>query len=298
MNSIFETDFPGLFNRGKVRDTYELKDDLLLMIVTDRISAFDVVLPNPIPNKGKVLASMTNFWFKSTEHIIPNHFIGLASDPEIFNLIKKNKISDLLNDELKERSMVVKKAKRIDIECIVRGYITGSAWSEYKKTNQINKTDIEPGLIEGQRFSTFLFTPSTKAEVGHDEPLSPQETYDLIGEDLTKKLKKISIDVFSYAHEYCLSKGMILADTKMEFGFIDGKLNLIDELLTPDSSRFWATSDYKLGQSPQPFDKQYLRNWLTDQNWNKNPPAPELPQYIINKTFEKYSECFQTLTNS
>ncbi len=297
MNSIYETNLPGLTHRGKVRDTYELKDNLLLMIVTDRISAFDVVLPDPIPGKGKILASMSKFWFNTTKHIIPNHFIGLASEPETFELIKDNEISLLLNDEIKERAMVVKKAKRIDIECIVRGYITGSAWSEYKKTQQINKINIEHGLVEAQKFPEFIFTPSTKAEIGHDEPLSPQETYDLIGEDLTKNLEQISIDIFSFAHEYSLSKGIILADTKMEFGFLNDQLILIDELLTPDSSRFWASNDYKLGKSPEPFDKQYLRNWLTDQNWDKNPPAPSLPEKIINQTIEKYSESFQILTS-
>jgi len=298
MNSIYETNLPGLTHRGKVRDTYELKDNLLLMIVTDRISAFDVVLPDPIPGKGKILASMSKFWFNTTKHIIPNHFIGLASEPETFELIKDNEISHLLNDEIKERAMVVKKAKRIDIECIVRGYITGSAWSEYKKTQQINKINIEPGLVEAQKFPEFLFTPSTKAEIGHDEPLSPKETYDLIGEDLTKNLEQISIDIFSFAHEYSLSKGIILADTKMEFGFLNDQLILIDELLTPDSSRFWASNDYKLGKSPEPFDKQYLRNWLTDQDWDKNPPAPSLPEKIINQTIEKYSESFQILTSN
>ncbi|MBM32432.1 MAG: phosphoribosylaminoimidazolesuccinocarboxamide synthase [Chloroflexi bacterium] len=296
MNSIFETNLPGLTHRGKVRDTYELNDNLLLMIVTDRISAFDVVLPDPIPGKGKILASMSKFWFNATKHIIPNHFIGLASEPETFDLIKENKISSLLDDEIKARTMVVKKAKRIDIECIVRGYITGSAWSEYKKTQQINKINIEPGLLEAQKFPKFLFTPSTKAEIGHDEPLSPQETYDLIGEELTNKLEQISIDIFTFAHQYSLSKGIILADTKMEFGFLNDQLILIDELLTPDSSRFWSSNDYKLGKSPEPFDKQHLRNWLIKQDWDKNPPAPNLPEKIINQTIEKYSESFQILT--
>ena len=192
--------------------------------------------------------------------------------------------------------MVVKKAKRIDIECIVRGYITGSAWSEYKKTKTVNKMPIPQDLVEAAEFPEFIFTPSTKAEVGHDEPLSPNETKELIGEDLYNQVKSKSFEIYTYANEYSRSKGMILADTKFEFGFIDNKLSLIDEALTPDSSRFWSINDYKPGKSPLPYDKQYLRNWLLTQNWNKKPPPPQMPKDVLDKTIEKYIDCLETVT--
>jgi phosphoribosylaminoimidazole-succinocarboxamide synthase len=243
------------------------------MVITDRISAFDVVMDTAIPKKGEVLAKMSEFWFEKTEHIIPNHFIGLASDPETFEMISDFPIAESLDEDLRKRSMVVKKAKRIDIECIVRGY-----------------------LIEAEEFPEFIFTPSTKAEVGHDEPLSPDETKELIGEDLYNQVKLKSIEIYTYAHEYSKSKGMILADTKFEFGFIDNKLSLIDEALTPDSSRFWSADDYNPGKSPLPYDKQYLRNWLLAQDWNKKPPPPQMPKDVLDKTIEKYIDCLETVT--
>ena len=293
---IYNSDLPNITHRGKVRDTYELNEELLLMVITDRISAFDVVMNTAIPKKGEVLAKMSEFWFEKTKHIIPNHFIGLASDPETFEMISDFPIAESLDEDLRKRSMVVKKAKRIDIECIVRGYITGSAWSEYTKTKTVNKISIPQDLIEAEEFPEFIFTPSTKAEVGHDEPLSPDETKELIGEDLYNQVKLKSIELYTYAHEYSKSKGMILADTKFEFGFIDNKLSLIDEALTPDSSRFWSTNDYKPGKSPLPYDKQYLRNWLLTQNWNKKPPAPKMPKDVLDKTIEKYIDCLETVT--
>ncbi len=294
--SIYNSNLPNITHKGKVRDTYELNDELLLMVVTDRISAFDVVMDTAIPRKGEVLAKMSEFWFKKTKHIIPNHFIGLASDSKTFELISDFPISKHLDEGLRKRSMVVKKAKRIDIECIVRGYITGSAWSEYKKTKTVNKMPIPQDLVEAAEFPEFIFTPSTKAEVGHDEPLSPNETKELIGEDLYNQVKSKSIEIYTYANEYSRSKGMILADTKFEFGFIDNKLSLIDEALTPDSSRFWSINDYKPGKSPLPYDKQYLRNWLLTQNWNKKPPPPQMPKDVLDKTIEKYIDCLETVT--
>jgi len=294
--SIYNSNLPNITHAGKVRDTYELNDELLLMVVTDRISAFDVVMDTAIPRKGEVLAKMSEFWFKKTKHIIPNHFIGLASDSKTFELISDFPISKHLDEGLRKRSMVVKKAKRIDIECIVRGYITGSAWSEYKKTKTVNKMPIPQDLVEASEFPEFIFTPSTKAEVGHDEPLSPNETKELIGEDLYNQVKSKSIEIYTYANEYSRSKGMILADTKFEFGFIDNKLSLIDEALTPDSSRFWSINDYKPGKSPLPYDKQYLRNWLLTQNWNKKPPPPQMPKDVLDKTIEKYIDCLETVT--
>ena len=293
---IYNSNLPNISHKGKVRDTYELNDTLLLMVITDRISAFDVVMNKAVPKKGEILAKMSEFWFKRTNHIIPNHFIGLASDPKTFEMISDFPIAKDLDEDLKKRSMVVRKAKRIDVECIVRGYITGSAWSEYQRTKTVNKIPISENLIEAEEFPEFIFTPSTKAEVGHDEPLSPSETKELIGEDLYNQVKLKSIELYTYAHEFSRSKGMILADTKFEFGFIDQKLSLIDEALTPDSSRFWSINDYKPGKSPLPYDKQYLRNWLLTQDWNKQPPAPEMPEDVLEKTIEKYIDCLETIT--
>jgi len=272
--ALFNTNLPNILHSGKVRDTYILDEELLLMIVTDRISAFDVVMKDAIPRKGEILAQMSKFWFEKTEHIIPNHFVGLVSDPKTFDIISRYPIFDLMNEDLKSRSMIIKKAKRVDMECIVRGYITGSAWSEYLKEGTINKVKILGGLSEAQRFPEFIFTPSTKAEVGHDEPLSPKEATKLLGDDLYNQVKSKSIEIYSFAHEFCKMRGMIIADTKFEFGFIDGKLSLIDEVLTPDSSRFWDSNGYVPGASPPPYDKQYLRDWLAKQDWNKEPPAP------------------------
>ena len=296
-NGIYNSDLPNILHKGKVRDTYELDEELLLMIVTDRISAFDVVMHSPIPKKGEILAKMSEFWFKKTEGIIPNHFIGLASNPEIFDLISHFPVAKLLNEDLKKRAMVVKKAERINIECIVRGYITGSAWSEYSKRGTVNKIPINHKMMEAEKFSEFIFTPSTKAEVGHDEPLSPEEGKQLIGDDLYEQVKTKSIELYTFAHEYSKNKGMILADTKFEFGFIDKKLSLIDEALTPDSSRFWSIDEYSPGSSPLPYDKQFLRNWLSNQDWNKEPPPPEMPKNVITKTVEKYIDCLERVTD-
>jgi phosphoribosylaminoimidazole-succinocarboxamide synthase len=295
--AIFESNLPEINHRGKVRDTYNLNEEMLLMIVTDRISAFDVIMDDPIPRKGEILTKMSEFWFQKTEHIIPNHFIGIASDPEIFKLISDFPIAKLLNEEIKKRAMVVKKAKRVDIECIVRGYITGSAWSEYSKNGTVNKIKIKESLVEADMFPEYIFTPSTKAEIGHDEPLSPNETIDLVGRQLFEDVKNKSLELYSFAHDYSKERGMLLADTKFEFGFIDNKLSLIDEALTPDSSRYWDISDYSPGSSPQPYDKQYLRNWLLNQDWDKKPPAPKIPQEIKSSTFNKYADCLERITN-
>jgi|TARA_B100001105_G_scaffold50986_1_gene38441 phosphoribosylaminoimidazole-succinocarboxamide synthase len=295
-NALFNSNLPNILHSGKVRDTYILDEELLLMVVTDRISAFDVVMQDAIPGKGEILAQMSKFWFEKTEHIIPNHFVGLVSDPKTLDIISRYPIFDLMNEDLKSRSMIIKKAKRVDMECIVRGYITGSAWNEYLKEGTINKVKILGELSEAQRFSEFIFTPSTKAEVGHDEPLSPKEATNLLGDDLYHQVKSKSIEIYSFAHEFCKMRGMIIADTKFEFGFIDGKLSLIDEVLTPDSSRFWDSNGYVPGTSPPPYDKQYLRNWLSEQDWNKEPPAPHLPTDVIDMTFEKYNDCLDRIT--
>jgi len=296
MTAVFETNLPGLLHRGKVRDTYDLGGGRLLMLASDRISAFDVVLPTPVPDKGKILARMSAFWFDLTKDVVPNHLIGMADDEAALAGVPRTGALAELPAELASRAMVIKRAQRIDVECVVRAYITGSAWAEYTRSGTVNAAPMPEGLVEADRFPEFLFTPSTKAEVGHDQPLSISETEDLIGKELAGKVGEASLRVFAKAHDYARSRGMILADTKFEFGLIDGELTLIDELLTPDSSRFWDVNDWKPGASPPAFDKQFVRDWLTDGGWNKEPPAPALPDDIIEKTRERYAEALRRLT--
>ena len=277
---------PKLVHRGKVRDSHELSSNKLLMVCTDRISAYDVVLPNPIPGKGIVLNQLSAFWFNITTHIVPNHFVGLTLDDPKSNL----------SAEIKRRSMVVKKAKRIDIECVARGYITGSALQEYKSTGKIAGTPMPKGLREGDRFPEPIFTPATKSNEGHDENITVDMMASLIGADLTEELKDITLKVYSFAHEYALNRNIIIADTKMEFGIIAGTITLIDELLTPDSSRFWDARGYEPGKSQPNFDKQFVRDWLDDNGWDHEPPAPELPDDVVIKTAQRYEEALIRLT--
>ena len=291
-----ETDLPGLLNRGKVRDTYLLSEGRLLMVATDRISAFDVVLPSGIPNKGLVLNRMSAFWFEQTRHLVPNHLIDLADSPDAAPLIEASASLTDLPPEVAQQAMIVRQAERVDIECIVRGYITGSAWAEYKREGTVSGKPMPAGLMEGQAFPEPLFTPTTKAEEGHDENMSDQEVIDMVGPDLAQKLAEVSTAVYQFAREYTLEKGIILADTKMEFGLLDGQLILIDELLTPDSSRFWDLSGYQLGRSQPNFDKQFVRDWLVDQGWDREPPAPPLPDDIVAKTSERYLEAYYRIT--
>jgi phosphoribosylaminoimidazole-succinocarboxamide synthase len=286
MTTVQETNLPNLAYRGKVRDTYELGEGLLLMIATDRISAFDVVLPTPIPEKGTVLCQLSAFWFGQTSHIVPNHVVALASDrPELD-----------IGPDLGRRGMVVRKAERINVECIVRGYITGSAWAEYRREGTVSGEAMPEGLREGDRFPQPLFTPTTKAEVGHDESLTIGQMEDMMGSELTAELSETSIKVYEFARDAALSKGIVIADTKMEFGTIDGRVSLIDELLTPDSSRFWDASGYAPGKSQPNYDKQYVRDWLDEQGWDHELPAPELPADIVSKTQQRYSEAYSKLT--
>ena len=293
---LLETTLPNLLHRGKVRDTYRLSDELLLMVATDRISAFDVVLPSGIPDKGRVLNRMSAFWFEKTRHIIPNHLICLTDAPDINSRFGNNPLLASLTAQLASQAMVVKEAQRIDAECIVRGYITGSAWAEYRRQGTVSGKSMPDGLVEGVAFEEPLFTPTTKAEEGHDQNLSDQEFQNLVGPDLAGQLKKVSLEVYSFAHEYARGRGIILADTKMEFGLLDGQLILIDELLTPDSSRFWDLTGYQPGQSQPNFDKQYVRDWLIDQGWNQEPPAPALPESVVAKTAERYQEAYYLIT--
>ena len=294
--AIFETNLPGLIHRGKVRDTYDIGGGLLLMIASDRISAFDVVLPTPVPGKGAVLAQMSAFWFGLTRPVIKNHLVGMGYDHAALSGVARTGALAKLTPELEKRAMIVRKAKRVDMECVVRAYLAGSGWAEYRRHGTLNGAPLPKGLREADRLPELMFTPSTKAEAGHDLPLTRKEGEDLAGKDLYARLEQASLNVFRAAHDHARSRGMIIADTKMEFGFIDGDLALIDELLTPDSSRFWDEKDWKPGSSPHAYDKQFVRNWLTQSGWNKEPPAPALPSDIIDKTRERYVQAYERLT--
>ena len=295
MTTILDTHLPNMLYRGKVRDTYDLGDKLL-MIATDRISAFDVVLPNGIPDKGKILSLLSTFWFDKTAHLVPNHFIAMASDVQALRAIGDGPSIPELTNDVAERAMIVRKAERIDVECIVRGYITGSAWSEYSKRGTVGSMPMTQGLKESQEFPDPLFTPTTKADTGHDENMTFDQMKNLVGSDLAQTVKEKSIQIYNFAREYALTCGIIIADTKMEFGLIDGQLTLIDEVLTPDSSRFWDAEQYEAGRSQPNFDKQFVRDWLTGAGWNKEPPAPELPPEVVEKTAQRYEEAYRRLT--
>jgi phosphoribosylaminoimidazole-succinocarboxamide synthase len=282
-----------LFCRGKVRDTYDLGDKLLI-ISTDRLSAFDVVLPNPIPDKGLVLNQLSCFWFEKTRHVMPNHLVTPIDTADSL----KRYIPDEMPtpDYLIGRSMITLKAERVPVECVVRGYLSGSAWTGYKEAGNISGVSAPKGLQESQELPEPLFTPTTKADTGHDEPLDKKELENLVGKSTARDLERRSLDVYRYARDYARGRGIIIADTKFEFGFVNGKLILIDELLTPDSSRFWDAAQYTVGRSQPSFDKQPVRDWLTASGWNKEPPAPVLPPEVIKATTKRYIEAYQRLT--
>ena len=293
--ALTDSGMPNILYRGKVRDTYEVEDKLL-MVATDRISAFDVVLPTGIPGKGKILSLMSAFWFGVTEKLVPNHYIAMAGDAKgLGDLAGAVEAMNVPQDVL-DRAMVVKKAERIDIECIVRGHITGSAWSEYKRQGTAGTLPMPAGLQESQVFPEPLFTPTTKAEEGHDENMTYQQVQDMVGNEMADLLRDTSIAVYSHAREFAAERGIIIADTKMEFGMIDGKLHLIDELLTPDSSRFWDADDFEVGKSQKSFDKQYVRDWLVESGWDREPPAPPLPDDVASRTAERYEQAYMRLT--
>ena len=277
-----------LFNRGKVRDLYDL-DDKLLMISTDRISAFDYVLPDGIPCKGNVLTALSEYWFNHTNSIVDNHLI--TTDIAVY--------PDALEphaDTLKGRSMLVRKADRIDIECVVRGYIAGSAWSEYKADGTVCGEKLPEGLRESERLPQLIFTPATKAEQGeHDENISIARMEEIIGKDLSERVIQASFALFESASQHAEKVGIILCDTKFEYGVLDDDLILIDEVFTPDSSRFWPKDDYEPGRPQASFDKQYVRDYLADVGWNKEPPAPHLPEDVIRRTSEKYLEAYRLI---
>jgi phosphoribosylaminoimidazole-succinocarboxamide synthase len=278
-----------LVARGKVRDIYDLGDNLLI-VATDRISAFDVVLPTGIPDKGLVLTQLSAFWFELTGDIVPNHFIQVVDSPRVPGVDAE------LPRDMIGRSMLVRKAGRIDIECVVRGYITGSGWKDYQRGGEVSGVKLPPNLKESQELFEPIFTPTTKAEQGHDLPITYEQVAELAGERGANAVRLRSLAVYRYGRDYARERGIIIADTKFEFGWLNDEVILIDECLTPDSSRFWPADQYKSG-GPQPsFDKQYVRDYLEDIAWNKAPPAPELPPEVVERTAEKYREAFTCLT--
>jgi phosphoribosylaminoimidazole-succinocarboxamide synthase len=289
MSVLIDSPLPNRTYRGKVRDTYELGDRMLI-VATDRLSAFDVILPTGIPDKGKVLSQMSAWWFERTSQVVPNHFIRLADGTA------DDELPFALPPELVGRTTIARKAKRIDVECIVRGYMAGSAWAEYTKYGSVNGVRMEKGIQEGGQLFEPMFTPTTKAEEGHDEPMTLSDLMQEVGPEVAQVLKLRSLALYNFAAAYARERGIIIADTKFEFGYIDDELHVIDEILTPDSSRFWDVNDYKVGRSQPSFDKQYVRDWLTQSGWNKEPPAPELPADIVRGTSERYKEAFRRLT--
>ena len=292
MPVLFESSIGSLplIARGKVRDIYALGEDKLLIVTTDRLSAFDVIMPTPIPGKGEVLTQLANFWFDKLKHIIPNHLTGISPESQV----QRGEQAQVAG-----RAMVVRRFKALPVEAVVRGYIEGGGWKEYLEKGSVCGIKLPPGLQRAEQLPEPIFTPSTKAETGtHDENISLAETEKLIGPDLAKQVRDTAIALYKEASRYALTRGIIIADTKFEFGLDDtGKLYLIDEALTPDSSRFWPQDSYKIGTSPESFDKQFVRNWLESIQWNKRPPAPELPQDIAEKTGAKYREALTRLTS-
>jgi len=290
-STLFESSLKGLkfLHRGKVRDLYAVGKDQLLVIQTDRLSAFDVIMPDPIPDKGRVLTEMSYFWFNKLGHVIPNHLTGVAPESVV---APEERV------QVAGRSMVVRKLKPLMIEAVVRGYIIGSGWKDYQKTGMVCGIKLPAGLKEAEKLPEMIFTPATKAPAGqHDENISFAKAEKIVGPGMAAKVRAVSIQLYSEAAAYAKTRGVIIADTKFEFG-IDGagRLHLIDEILTPDSSRFWPAAEYRTGVSPPSFDKQIVRNWLETQPWNKKHPAPKLPAEVLQKTSEKYQEVLRLLT--
>lgn len=277
-----------LHARGKVRDLFEAGDDLL-MVATDRISAFDVVLPTPIPRKGQVLSGLSLYWFDRTSDLVPNHLISaeVGEFPKDFAARA---------EELAGRAMLVRRARVIPVECVARGYLTGSGWSEYRRAGSVCGIRLPSGLAESERLPRPIFTPTTKAQTGHDAPLTMDETVAQVGRGLAERLRELTLSLYEFAADHALERGIILADTKFEFGFSDGELLLVDEVLTPDSSRFWPADRYVAGRPQPSFDKQYVRDWLDETGWNHEPPGPELPAEVVEQTAGRYREAYERLT--
>jgi len=287
---LLQLDLPGLrkLKSGKVREMFDL-DDSLLLVATDRISAFDCIMPNGIPRKGEVLTQISYFWFDRTSDFQPNHLLSRPNDPLPPRL-------QPFAAQLARRSMIVKKAKPLAIECVVRGYLAGSGWKEYRDQQTVCGIKLPPGLKESSELPTPIFTPATKAESGHDENIPFAEAARIVGSDIAEQARAASVKIYRYARDYARRRGIIIADTKFEFGLLDGKLILIDEVLTPDSSRFWPADQYRLGQGQPSFDKQFVRDYLETLDWNKTPPAPALPPEVVAKTQAKYLEAYERLT--
>lgn len=292
VDALFETDLPHLklLNRGKVRDIFDIDDKHMLIVASDRLSAFDVVLPQPIPGKGEVLTRVANFWFGRTRSILPNHLSDLPLEQVVPDAAQRKILGD--------RAIVVRKLRPLPVEAIVRGYIIGSGWKDYQKTGEVCGIRLPEGLRQADKLPETIFTPSSKAEVGdHDENISFSQMVDLIGEEMAKQVRDVSLRIYSECADYALQKGIIIADTKFEFGLDDqGQLYLIDEVLTPDSSRFWPADQYQPGISPPSFDKQFVRDYLETLDWDKTPPGPVLPDEVITRTAEKYREAESILT--
>ena len=287
--AVTETELPlKLFAKGKVRDTYELSDDRLLMVATDRISAFDRVLPNGIPDRGKVLTQLSIFWFSQTDSFQENHLVS-GMVPDLPPALRDHR------DQLAGRFMIVRKAKRIDFECVVRGYLAGSAWKEYEESHTLAGEEMPPGLRQSEKLAYPIFSPATKAETGHDENISFAKMKEELGDELATKLRDASLELYKHASEHAERRGIILADTKFEFGLINDELILIDEALTPDSSRFWDALKYVVGTSPESYDKQFVRDWLTRSGWDKESEPPALPPDIVAQTRERYLAAYQRL---
>ena len=287
---LFETSIKSLplLGRGKVRDIYAVDDDKLLIVTSDRLSAFDVILPDPIPDKGKVLVALANFWFERLGHIIPNQLTGI--DPETVVAADER-------EQVRGRALVVKRLKPLPIEAVVRGYVIGSGWKDYQATGAICGIPLPAGMQESAELEAPIFTPATKAETGHDENITFARMVEIVGRETAETLRERSLDVFRRGRDYARQRGIIIADTKFEFGRCDdGQLILIDEVLTPDSSRFWPADRYAVGTSPPSFDKQFVRDWLSATDWDKNSPPPELPDDVVAKTRAKYIEAYERLT--
>ncbi len=290
--TVKETNLPlPLIGRGKVRDIYAIGSDQLLIVTTDRLSAFDVVLPNPIPLKGRVLNQISLFWFDFFKNIVPNH----AGD-QCYKEALPREVVEKFGSQLKGRTVLVKRAKPLPVECVVRGYITGSGWKDYLKTGMVCGHKLPKGLKQCQKLEEPLFTPATKATVGHDENIDFDHVVNLIGKDLAGKVRDLSIQIYLKGREYAEEKGILIADTKFEFGLLDDKLILIDEVLTPDSSRFWPKEGFAEGHDQPSFDKQIVRNYLLELGWNQKPPAPVLPDDIVEKTSAAYRGVYRRLT--
>lgn len=287
---ILETDLQGVARhaRGKVRDVYQV-DDRLLIVATDRISAFDYILPTGIPDKGRVLTQLSIFWFDFLRDVTPTHFLTARVEdyPEPLRRYR---------DQLEGRSMLVKRARMVEIECVARGYLSGSGWKEYRQQGTVCGIKLPAGLQDSSRLPEPIFTPATKAQTGHDENISFERMVSLVGEDLSRRLRDLTLEIYTRAARYAESKGIIIADTKFEFGFVGDELVLGDEVLTPDSSRFWPADTYKPGGAQFSFDKQFVRDYLESIHWNKQPPAPPLPEEIAAKTGEKYRQAYAVLT--